>query len=151
MRNTNALPFTAFQDLPVKFSYTIDPKTRRVDLVISTTEAFAPLLMDGLQVLTQLAEQSKRFLEMGAREKRTDEYFEQHKVHVERIRAAYWSLRNNGVKQRAALHLICEDASMPYHGRWKFSDYAYCVKSAPRPAPTLKTIPKQPTNEGRSC
>lgn len=149
MRNTNALPFTAFQELPVQFSYSIDPKTRRVDLVISTTEAFAPLLMDGLQVLTQVAEQSKRFLEMAAREKLTDDYQDKHKVNVKRIRAAYWSLRNNGIKQRAALYLLCDDVSMPYHGQWKFSEYAYCVKSAPQPATTLKTVPKQPTQTRR--
>lgn len=145
MRNTSALPFHAFEKLPVKFSYTIDPKTRRVDLVISTTEEFAPLLMNGLQIFTQVAEQSKRCLESAEREKRTEDYLEQHKRSTERIRMAYWSLRNNGVKQRAALHLICDDASMPYHGRWQFSDYAHCVKSGPRPAPPLRTVPKQPT------
>lgn len=149
MRNTNALPFNAFKEMPVEFSYTIDPKTRRVDLVISTTEDFAPLLMNGLQVMTEIARQSNRFIEMAERQKRTEDYLEQHKIHVEQIRAAYWSLRNSGLKERAALYLIRDDASMPYHGRWQFSDYAHCVKSAPRPAPTLKTVPKQPTQTAR--
>lgn len=142
----NHLPFTAFENLPIEFTYQIDPKTRRVELIITTSEEFAPLLMDGLQVLTQVATKSAQFLAHAHREIRTDARQEEHKHNVAIIQAAYWNWRDSGLKYREAVHAICDDPKMPYHGRWDFTTYAHTVKYSKRPptaAPVLKQVPKE--------
>lgn len=141
-----ALPFTAFENLPIEFTYQIDPKTRRVELIITTSEEFAPLLMDGLQVLTQVATTAAKFLSHAHREIRMEDRQEEHKHNVAIIQAAYWKWRDRGLKYLAAVHAVCDDPKMPYHGRWDFTTYAKTVKYSERPptaAPVLKQVPKE--------
>jgi len=142
----HALPLTAFKHLPIEFTYQIDPKTRTVQLIINTSEEFAPLLMDGLQILTQVAMNSAKFLAHAHRERRIEDRQEEHKHNVATIQAAYWGLRDSGLLYRAAVHAICDDPKMPYHGRWNFTTYGHTVKHSTRPAiapPVLKQVPKE--------
>jgi len=135
------LPGTAPASLPISFSHRYHPKTQRVELVIDAPEEWSAALMDGLALLSHFTQQAKRHLEAGYRDLRTDATLTALDADYSIIRDAYKALRLQGLKHRAAVHALVSDASLPFHGRWSFSEFNWCIQSAPSSTPKLKVVP----------
>ena len=139
------LPNSTPDSLPISFTHRIYPASQRVEVVIDAPEEWSSVLMDGLSLLSHFTQQAKRHLEAGYRELRTSATLDALHADYETIRDAYRTHRNNGIKHRASVHLLVSDASLPFHGRWGFSDFNWCIRSAPSPsasrAPKLTAVP----------
>jgi hypothetical protein len=99
--------------------------------------------MDGLSLLSHFTQQAKRHLEAGYRDLRTEQTKAELQTQYAAIQDAYRAHRATGLKHRESVHLLVTDASLPFHGRWAFSDFNWCIRYAPSPscAPKLKAVP----------
>lgn len=135
------LPNHIPDSLPISFSHRYDPKSKRVELVIDAPEEWSAALLDGLALLSHFTQQAKRHLEAGFRERHTDTTLTALEENYATIRAAYQARLAEGLKPRAAVHALVADVSLPFHGKWGFSEFNWCIRSAPRSAPSLKAVP----------
>lgn len=138
------IPATLPHSLPISFSCRVHPATQRVELIIDAPEEWSAVLMDGLSLLSHFTQQAKRHLEAGYRDLRCEQVKAELQTQYAAIQEAYRAYRNNGLKHRAAVHALVADASLPFHGRWAYADFNFCIRSAtpsPAPAPKLTAVP----------
>lgn len=137
------LPNSTPDSLPISFTHRIHPATQRVEVVIDAPEEWSAVLMDGLSLLSHFTQQAKRHLEAGYRDLRTEQTKAELQTQYAAIQEAYRAHRITGRKHRESVHLLVADASLPFHGRWAYSDFNWCIRSAPSPsrAPKLKAVP----------
>lgn len=138
---TPRLPNHAPDSLPISFSHRSHPHTQRVELVIDAPEEWSAALMDGLALLSHFTQQARRHLEAGYRDLRTQQTLSELQTQYAAIQDAYRVHRVRGLKHRESVNLLVADASLPFHGRWAYSDFNWCIRSAPRSAPSLKAVP----------
>jgi len=135
------LPNHTPDSLPISFTHRIYPATQRVEVVIEAPDEWSSVLMDGLALLSHFTQQAKRHLEAGYRDLRTEQTKALLQTQYAAVRDAYQALRNEGLKHQAAIRALVSDTSLPFHGKWGFSDFNWCIRSAPRSAPSLKAVP----------
>lgn len=73
-----------------------------------------------------------RHSESRVREVRVAAILTKDQAEREAVWKRYDELRTGGLKHRAAVYKLVEDSSLFYHGRWKFSDYNWCVRVRPQ-------------------
>lgn len=135
------LPETAPDSLPISFSYSVQKSKNRVKLIIEAPEDLSATLLDGLRLFEHFAQQAKRTLEMGYRALRTDQTTNTLQHDYATICEAYDRLRAGGLKHLAAVHALVEDAALPFHGRFAFSDFNWVIKSRAEPRSVLRSVP----------
>ena len=137
------LPNTLPNSLPISFSYRVHPVGQRVELTIDAPEEWASALMDGLALLSHFTQQAKRHLEAGFRDLRTDQTLAELHTKYAAIQDAYRTHRKTGLKHRASVRLLVDDAALPFHGLWTFSEFNACIRSMRNPSdrPALRAVP----------
>lgn len=138
-RLPNSLP----DSLPISFSYRVHPIGQRVELTIEAPEEWSAALLDGLALLSHFTQQAKRHLEAGFRDLRSDQTLAELHTKYAAIQDAYQVHRAAGLKHRASVRLLVDDASLPFHGFWTFSEFNACIRSlrSPSDRPALRSVP----------
>lgn len=138
------IPFTFPQSLPLSFSHSIVPGTRRVELKINAPEEWSAALLDGLSMLTEFTRMAKRELETGYRAIRIQDIHDDVGRKYQCVRSTYHDLRASGCSHRAAVHRMVHMRRLPFFRQWDFADYNWCVRAvAPSSPPALRPVPKK--------
>jgi|CXWL01.1.fsa_nt_gi hypothetical protein len=135
------LPQSAPDSLPISFSYSVQKTHRHVKLIIEAPEDLSATLLDGLRLFEHFVQQARRNLEAGYRDLRADETQAKLQADYTTIYSAYQTLRHSGVKHLAAVHALVADSSLPFHGRFSFSDFHWVIRAKRVSAPRLRAVP----------
>jgi len=126
--------FTAqtFKTFNPKLSYRVLPGAKEVEVSITVDQKWGDIAVEVLRFMNQMVRSVDRLSEAGFRQTRIENILANMELQYRRIRDRYAVLRAEGVKHRMAVYNLVKDRNLPFHGRWGYSHYNWCVRTPPR-------------------
>lgn len=124
-----------------KISYRALPETKEVEISITVNETWGVIALEALQFMDRIVRSVNQFSEKGFRDIRTEKTLADLEARYNVVRNRYFVLRAEGVKHRMAVHMLVTDRELPFHGRWTYADFNWCVKARSQ-NPSIRTLKK---------
>ena len=130
-RASRALTAKRLKAFDPKLSSRVLPDKKEVEVSITVDQRWGAIAVEVLRFMDQMVRSVDRYAEAGFREVRTEDVLVELESKYGAIRDRYFALRAEGVKHRMAVYKLVSARDLPFHGRWGYADYNWCVRSRP--------------------
>ena len=115
-----------------KISYQALPGTKEVEITLIVDEKWSPVAIEVLGFMDQMVRSIEHYGSAGFRDMRTERMIADQEAMFNVVRRRYTELRAEGVRHRKAVYKLVADRTLPFHARWNYTDYNWCVRARSR-------------------